>query len=137
MLAALALAGCGESTPPQQKSQRQYDKDVLARGERLYLTNCAVCHGQNGEALPTWRVRGPDGKFPPPPLDDSGHAWHHPSVWLKQMIVQGSPPEQGNMPAWGAKLSSNEIDDVVSWITSLWSDAIYLQWITKVEQPKN
>lgn len=137
MLCALLLAGCGEPAQTQGKGQRQYDRNVLARGERVYQTNCAKCHGNNGEALPNWRTVGPDGKYPPPPLDDSGHAWHHPRAWLKQMVVQGSPSGQGNMPAWGDKLSAQEIDDIVTWVTSLWSDAIYLQWVTKVEQAQN
>jgi mono/diheme cytochrome c family protein len=41
------------------------------------------------------------------------------------------------MPAWGDKLSAQEIDDVVTWVTSLWSDEIHLLWVTKVEQAQN
>lgn len=137
VLCALLLAGCGEPPQTQGKGQRQYDRNVLARGERVYQANCAQCHGNNGEAKPDWRIRGADGKFPPPPLDDSGHAWHHPRAWLKQMVAQGSPSGQGNMPAWAGKLSAQEIDDVVTWVTSLWSDEIHLLWLTKVEQAHN
>lgn len=142
ILCALLLAGCGDDVKQdtsqiQGKGLRQYDRNVLARGERVYLANCAQCHGNNGEAKPDWRMRGADGKFPPPPLDDSGHAWHHPRAWLKQMVFQGSPTDQGNMPGWSGKLSEPEIDDVVTYVTSLWSDAIYLEWITRVEQRQN
>ena len=139
-LCAALLAGCGDGAKQpeiQGKGPRQYDKSVLARGERVFQTHCATCHGVNGEAKPDWRIRGADGKMPPPPLDDSGHAWHHPRAWLKQMVVQGSPAGLGNMPAWGGKLSAQEIDEVVTYVTSLWSDAIYLQWLTKVEQAPN
>lgn len=139
-LCAALLAGCGDGAKQpevQGKGLRQYDRNVLARGERTYLANCAQCHGTNGEAKPDWRIRGGDGKFPPPPLDDSGHAWHHPRAWLKQMVSQGSPAGQGNMPAWSGKLSELEIDDVVTYVTSLWSDAIHLQWVTRVEQAQN
>lgn len=137
LLCAALLAACGANDKPpevQGKGLRQYDRNLLARGERVFQTHCATCHGFNGEAKPDWRIRGADGKMPPPPLDDSGHAWHHPRAWLKQMVFQGSPTGQGNMPAWGDKLSAQEIDDVVTYVTSLWSDAIYLQWLTKVEQ---
>ena len=138
LIGAALLGGCGESGRQEEQIQgrglRQYDKNVLARGERVFQANCATCHGAAGEALPTWRVRGADGMLPPPPLDDSGHAWHHRRAWLKQMIAQGSAPGEGNMPAWGQKLSEQEIDDVVTWITSLWSDQIYLEWRTKIEQ---
>lgn len=137
MLCALLLAGCGEPPQTAGEGQRQYDRNALARGERVYQANCAQCHGSNGEAKPDWRVRGADGKFPPPPLDDSAHAWHHPRAWLKQMVAQGSPAGQGNMPAWAGKLSEQEIDDVVTWVTSLWSDEIYQLWLTKVERTQN
>lgn len=135
-LCAVLMAGCGDGAKPdnQDNGARQYDKNVLARGERLYQTNCASCHGFNGEAKPDWRVRGADDKMPPPPLDDSGHAWHHPRAWLKQMVSLGSPAGQGNMPAWDGKLSEQEIDEVVTYVTSLWSDAVHLIWVTKVEQ---
>ena len=56
---------------------------------------------------------------------------------MKQFIRQGSPDGRGNMPAWQGKLSDHEIDDVATWTTSLWSDAIYLQWLTEVEQRQN
>ena len=49
------LAGCGDGAKQpevQGKGLRQYDKNVLARGERVFSTNCAVCHGNGGEANP-------------------------------------------------------------------------------------
>lgn len=41
------------------------------------------------------------------------------------------------MPAWQGKLSEQEIDDVTLWITSLWSDAVYLEWLSKAGQRQN
>ncbi|HUX64483.1 cytochrome c [Sulfuricella sp.] len=139
-LCTALLAGCGEGDKQpevQGKGLRQYDKNVLARGERVFLTNCAVCHGNGGEGKPGWQQPGPDGKLLPPPLDGNGRVWRLTSSQMKQFVHQGSPDGRANMPAWQGKLSDQEIDEVITWITSLWSDAIYLQWVTKVGQAQN
>lgn len=140
ILCATLLAGCGDGAKQpevQGKGPRQYDRNLLARGERVFLTNCAVCHGNDGEGKPGWQQPGPDGKLLPPPLDNTGRVWRLTSSQMKQFIHQGSPDGRGNMPAWQGKLSDQEIDEVATWITSLWSDATYLEWLTKVEQKTN
>ncbi|HKK07042.1 MAG TPA: cytochrome c [Gammaproteobacteria bacterium] len=140
-LLALALAllgGCdaredtdrGSASPASTAlPPRVSDRAVLARGKRLFEQNCAVCHGARAEGAPDWRYRGPDGKFPPPPLNGTGHSWHHPYAWLHQMIKNGSPPGQGNMPAWGGKLSDEDIDAVIAWFQSLWPQPAYEGWV--------
>lgn len=140
MIAALCtalLTGCGDGTKTpevQGKGPRQYDKNLLARGERVFQANCAVCHGSGGEGKPGWQQPGPDGLLLPPPLDNSGRVWRLTSSQIKQFIRQGSPHGRSNMPAWQGKLSDQEIDEVTTWITSLWPDATYLEWKTKTEQ---
>lgn len=132
------LAGCGEDAKQpevQGKGLRQYDKNVLARGERVFMTNCAVCHSNGGEGKPNWQQPGPDGKLLPPPLDSNGRVWRLSSNQMQQFVHQGSPDGRANMPAWQGKLSEQEISDVVTWITSLWSDAVYMEWKTKAERP--
>ena len=32
------------------------------------------------------------------------------------------------MPAWGGKLSDQDIDAVIAWFQSLWPDAVYGEW---------
>jgi len=154
--ALLSLGGCGDqassSAPkptaatitaavPRQSpvlrqdtlTVRRPDAAQVARGRRVYQANCAVCHGQNGQGTTDWNQPGPNGKYPPPPLDDSAHAWHHPTAMLRQVIRQGSPGGQGDMPAWQGKLSRQEINDVVAYITSLWSGKVYALWYRQVE----
>ena len=41
---------------------RKLDSEKVQRGKIVYQTNCANCHGQNGESKPGWRKKGPDGK---------------------------------------------------------------------------
>lgn len=102
---------------------------VLARGRQLFAQNCAACHGADAQGDPNWRFRGPDGKFPPPPLNGTGHSWHHPRAWLRQMIKSGSPPGQGNMPAWGNTLSDQDIEAIIAWFQSLWPEPVYEAWV--------
>jgi len=53
---------------------------------------------------------------------------------LKKIIREGSSPGIGGMPAWDKKLTNQEIDDVIVWITSIWSDEIYNIWYQEIEQ---
>jgi mono/diheme cytochrome c family protein len=110
------------------------DARLVARGGDIYKVNCAVCHGANAEGAPNWQRKGPDGKLPPPPLDANGHAWHHPSVWLHDMIRQGSVARGGNMPAWEGKLSDDDIAAVIAWIQSRWPEEIYRSWLAMEEK---
>ena len=113
---------------------RKLDPEKVRRGKIIYQANCSICHGQNGESKPDWRKQGADGKYPPPPLNGSAHTWHHSTDTLSKVIREGSPPGIGGMPAWGDKLTDEEIDDVIVWITSIWSAEIYDIWYKEIEQ---
>ena len=142
---ALLLVACGGSVPPGTVSgqhqidsktglvKRNFDPAQVKRGESVYAANCIGCHGPNGEATPEWRKPNADGKYPPPPLDSSAHAWHHSTAVLKKTILQGTPPEIGSMPAWEGKLTGQQVDDVIVWIKSLWSNEIYDIWYKNFE----
>lgn len=113
---------------------RKLDPAQIVRGQAVYDKNCLECHGVSGKGQPgDWRIRDADGRYPPPPLDDSAHAWHHPTAVLMEAIRDGSPGGQGNMPAWKGKLSEQEMQDTVVYIKSLWSDPVYRLWM-KMEQ---
>ena len=123
---------------PKQKLKamviRELDSEKVQRGKIVYQTNCANCHGQNGESKPDWRKVGPDGKYPPPPLNGDAHTWHHSTDTLTKTIREGSPPEIGNMPGWGNKLTDEEISDVIVWITSIWPAEVYDIWYKEIER---
>lgn len=139
---ALWLSGCSRDTDPneiaspsaspapeRQVIARWYTSDHVARGEEVFQTNCASCHGASAQGAENWRRRGPDGKFPPPPLNGTAHAWHHPMAQLKHTIKEGSPPNVGNMPGWKGVLTDAEVVAVIAWFQSLWPDEVYAAWL--------
>ncbi len=79
-------------------------------GERVFLQNCAVCHGINAE-----------GKDVAPPLNRTGHADHHPDWELYMFIAEGKVGFT-QMPAWKERLSDGEIRSVIAYIKTLWTE---------------
>ncbi|MFQ5344068.1 MAG: c-type cytochrome, partial [Anaerolineae bacterium] len=60
--------------------------------------------------------------FPPAPaLDGSEHAWHHPDVQIGEWISNGKLG-LAQMPASGDRVTEAEIDAVITYIKSLWSE---------------
>ena len=93
---------------------------VQESGPALYADNCAMCHGQKAE-----------GNLYFPSLIDSAWLWGGtPEQIHKTLLVGINAGVEGTrvsqMPAFGttAVLNSNEIDDVVNYVTSLASDQI-------------
>ena len=120
----------------QTAAARDNDFSRIARGGRLYQQNCAECHGASAEGAPNWRQRDADGMFPPPPLNGTGHAWHHPKAMLQYVIANGSPGGQGRMPAWREKLSVQEINDIMAWFMSKWPDEVYQAWYQRNQRSR-
>ncbi|MGH8668573.1 MAG: c-type cytochrome [Burkholderiales bacterium] len=121
LLLLLLIQGCGESKP---------DPAQLALGQKLYAQHCAVCHGARLEGQPAWQKRLPNGRFPAPPHDDTGHTWHHPdevlfAITKNGMVPPYAPPGyESDMPAFAGQLSDHEIRAVLAYIESHWSDEV-------------
>lgn len=131
----LLLGACGNDDDhdeariqPEARVERNIDFAQVQRGGQIFQQNCAKCHGAQGQGDPNWRQRDASGMFPPPPLNGTAHAWHHPMAVLKEVIRNGSPGGMGRMPAWGDKLSDQEIDDVIAWFQAKWPDEVYEAW---------
>ena len=58
--------------------------------------------------------RVPTVKYPAPPLDGTGHAWHHPKKILLMTIRDGTGKLGGSMPAWGSQLSEQDMNDIIT-----------------------
>ncbi len=97
-------------------------------GRRIYTAECASCHGVNLEGQPNWQVRLANGKLPAPPHDPSGHTWHHSDKVLFDITKKGpaSYPDgyQTDMPAFGGRLSGDQIAAVLAFIKSTWPTEI-------------
>ncbi len=127
----LSLAACSEAESPNTSATGPSSAPTavsLETGERLFRQHCATCHGDNAQGDSNWRKRRPDGSFPPPPLNGTGHAWHHSMDVLKATIRDGTARLGGTMPAWGDKLSETEIEAIIRWFQSKWPPDIYAQW---------
>ncbi len=111
-----------------QAPPRNMNPVILAQGKALYDENCKRCHLEGGKGSKDWRIQGPDGKYPPPPLDGTAHTWHHPKAVLVSVIKNGSPGGMGNMPPHRDKLSDNDIEAIITWFQSLWTEEAYRAW---------
>ena len=107
---------------------RWFRDDQVRQGEALYRTHCAECHGQEAQGAANWRDPGSDGRFPPPPLNGSGHAWHHSVEVLYQVIMRGIHGSEKSIASWQDKLTQGQAMAIIAWFQSLWSDTIYTAW---------
>lgn len=141
LLAGLfVLSGALADSPPVSNAapvKRWYSPERVQRGALVYTQNCVKCHGENAEGTKNWRQRGADGKFPPPPINGTGHAWHHPINILGAQIKFGAPGGTGSMPGFAEKLSDEQIIDVIAWFQDKWPDGIYATWAEMQSRSSN
>ncbi len=132
------LTACSEETQQTEVADKavtvpvhaipEQDAARYTQGLKLYQKTCSGCHGKQGEGAPGWQQRDKEGKFLPPPLNGSGHTWHHPKSVLLDIINNGTQRLGGNMPALKDKLSAEQIEDILFWIQSQWDKEIYAAW---------
>jgi len=125
-LAALLLIAIASASG--QTTVRWYQQDQVQQGQQLFKHKCAKCHGINAEGEPDWRKPDADGEYPPPPLNDDAYAWHHTLDQLREQVHFGSKSADGEMPSFDGKLNSDEIDAVIAYFQSKWSDRTYQIW---------
>ena len=61
----------------------------------------------------------------------SAHTWHHHMGALRRTIRVGGVIFGGTMPGFEDKLNNQEIDEVLAWVQSHWSDKVYAAWQQK------
>ena len=118
-----------ESSPAAETAERWYDQQQVTAGAAVFSQYCSECHGDQAQGLASdWRSRLDDGSFPPPPLNGTAHAWHHPLPVLLQVINEGGIPLGGKMPAFADVLEDEQKLAAVAYFQQFWSDEIFQQW---------
>ncbi len=124
------LAGCSDKEQPV--SGRWYTSTQIVNGAEIFKNNCASCHGDNAQGTTTnWRQTLADGSYPPPPLNGSAHAWHHPLKMLQRTVRDGGISLGGTMLPFKDKLNDEEIISVIAYFQSKWSNDIYKAWVER------
>ena len=133
LLTCFTLGSCSEpdvDAEPNVENSRWYSQAQANAGAEVFANNCALCHGDDAQGtVADWRQRLDDGSFPPPPLNGSAHAWHHPRSVLLQVIDTGGAPFGGNMPAFEDVLSEADKLAAIAYFQIYWSDETYSQWL--------
>ncbi|MTI12464.1 cytochrome-c oxidase, cbb3-type subunit III [Sansalvadorimonas verongulae] len=118
----LGWSSTGELKADQQKHARQYqplfeqyaaksieqlqeNPKALSMGKRIFLNNCALCHGSDA-----------GGAFGFPNLTDHDWVWGGVPAEIKASIMEG---RNGQMPAWGPVLGESGVRNVASYIRDL------------------
>lgn len=127
---AIGIVGCGDPAaeePPRVGSgpADPTDARAVAEGEAVYLAHCASCHGTRLQGQPNWQEALPDGGYPAPPHDGSGHTWRHSDRQLFEATKFGggfsaAPGSVSHMPAFENVLSDDEIWAALAFVKSRW-----------------
>ena len=86
------------------------DAEVIAAGEKLYAVACSTCHGSDGQ-----------GSRMAPALNVQSFLTETNDQAIKAIISQGVPDTR--MPAWGGRLTDEQLTSLVSFLRSWEPDA--------------
>ena len=99
-------------------------KIMIVKGQIAYENNCVSCHQINLSGADNWKGLDEDGHRKAPPLNGTGHTWHHDDKTLHSIIKYGLVKlvknYQGKMAGFGDVLTDDEIDNVLAYIKSYW-----------------
>ena len=106
----------------------------LELGKALYYTHCASCHGNNLQGQPKWKTSlDEDGHNYAPPLNGTGHTWHHSEEQLYNIIRYGltfyNQNYKGKMKG-NDQLSDGDVLSILEYIKSVWPESIQKKYKT-------
>lgn len=96
---------------PLKKATEEERNRALARGEFLFQTYCAACHGEDGLGETPVAQRG----FPPPPSLLAPRAKGYPDGRIFHIITFG----QGNMPPYATQILPEDRWKIVLYLRTL------------------
>ena len=104
----------------------------LAMAKELYTSNCSSCHMDNLSGNSEWKSSlDKEGQRLPPPLDGTGHTWHHAPQQLFDIIRHGykktNPNYQGKMLG-NENLTDDEIWSILEYIKNIWPETIQIKY---------
>jgi len=111
-----------DQPPPhtEQPSRVAQDDPAMKRGQAVYVDNCAACHAGDGRGVPNLF----------PTLKDSPVVQAKDPTTLLQIAIHGTrnvatdtAPTAPAMPAFGWRLSDDEIAAVLTYIRNSWGNA--------------
>ena len=104
-------------------------KIMIDRGKIVYQNNCISCHMIDLAGAENWKELDEDGHRKAPPLNGTGHTWHHDDKTLHAIIKYGLAKlvndYKGKMIGFEDNLSDKEIDSLLAYIKSFWSEEEY------------
>ena len=102
---------------------------MIIRGKINYENNCVSCHQINLIGAENWKSLDEDGHRKAPPLNGTGHTWHHDDETLHKIIKYGLvgiiSDYEGKMAGFKDNLNDKDIDSVLAYIKSFWPDDYY------------
>ena len=106
---------------------------MIIRGKTMYENNCVSCHQINLVGAENWKGLDEDGHRKAPPLNGTGHTWHHDDATLHNIIKYGLAKliknYEGKMLGFEGNLKDKDIDSVLSYVKSFWPDDVYQRQI--------
>jgi mono/diheme cytochrome c family protein len=128
LVAGAAIAGSPGVPVPVESGTHFADADDRAAvmlGKKIYLRDCASCHGRNLQGQPLWQVVDQYAGRRAPAHDATGHTWLHPDEDIFHITKYGrfasSPPKAVSyMPAFKSVLGDREILAVIAFIKARW-----------------
>lgn len=128
---AVFAVSCSDNSDAPAFTGRWYTQTQVDAGRTLFQANCASCHGADAQGTENWTTTLADGSYPPPPLNGTAHAWHHPLAALRRTINIGSIQLGGKMPAFKGKFSNDDIDALIAFFQSKWEAKVYDAWMER------
>ncbi|MES1196329.1 MAG: cytochrome-c oxidase, cbb3-type subunit III, partial [Steroidobacter sp.] len=96
------------------------DTEAMAAAKNLFANNCAVCHGSD--------ARGAKGF---PNLTDEDWLWGGAPETIYETIANG---RKGAMPAWGAMLGQQGVEEAAAYVLSLSGNPAPPDWVASGKQ---
>lgn len=132
------VAGCSTATDDTEvpliqdkETGRWYQTEQVAEGKVLFVSYCSGCHGVDASATADWKTMDINGNYPPPPLNGTAHAWHHPIAVLNQVIEEGGVAMGGQMPSFAGQFTPKQKLTLIASFQSYWSDKVYDTWLIR------